>query len=156
MADLLPPDEASALRYFCHLCAEIYAATSDASFVGGSAQTASDNARKERTQALTLTAIKTLTLLETVLPLTRFTYLLHVLIHVPEYIHRWNHVRNFWCFFMERYDVYTYIHHFLYDSLCPIHAHIVPNVDPYCAQCIPNVYLSQAHGFYEGLCDQSL
>jgi hypothetical protein len=28
--------------------------------------------------------------------------LLHVLIHFPDLIHRWNHVRNFWTFFGER------------------------------------------------------
>lgn len=139
MADLLPPAEASAFRHFCELLTQIYAATSDASFVGGPAQTASDNDRKVRTQSLTLTAIKSLTLLETVLPLTRFTYLLHALIHLPQYIHRWNHVRNFWCFFMERYVLYACV-------FCTMYAQIVPNV------CPMYPFISKTNGLLKGLC----
>jgi hypothetical protein len=121
MADVLPSQEASAFRIFCTLLTQIYAATSDASFACGREQEASDNERKERAQSLNLTAIKTLTLLETVLPHTRFTYLMHVIIHLPQYIKRWNHVRNFWCFFMERYR-----HNTVYALNCVFGAQFMP------------------------------
>jgi hypothetical protein len=39
---------------------------------------------------------------ESVLPRTDLPVMLHVLLHVPEAIHRWNAVRNYWSFFTER------------------------------------------------------
>jgi hypothetical protein len=42
-------------------------------------------------------------LMESVLPKTELAPLFHILMHVPDMIYRWNHVRNFWCFFGERY-----------------------------------------------------
>ena len=32
---------------------------------------------------------------------------IHLLIHVPEAIYRWNSVRNMWCFTNERYNIQT-------------------------------------------------
>jgi hypothetical protein len=42
-------------------------------------------------------------LLEEELPAMFFDIQLHVLIHLPHCILRWNHVRNFWCFASERF-----------------------------------------------------
>jgi hypothetical protein len=42
-------------------------------------------------------------LMESVLPKTELAPLFHILIHVPDMIYRWNNIRNFWCFFGERY-----------------------------------------------------
>jgi hypothetical protein len=41
--------------------------------------------------------------LEEELPAMFFDISLHVLIHLPQCIFRWNHVRNFWCFASERF-----------------------------------------------------
>lgn len=46
---------------------------------------------------------ETLVLLEATLPAMFFDITLHVLIHLPECIFRWNHVRNYWCFASERF-----------------------------------------------------
>lgn len=49
---------------------------------------------------------------ERVLPSTELSVLFHILVHVPQMVNRWNGVRNFWCFFGERYviDIYRYLH----------------------------------------------
>jgi hypothetical protein len=43
-----------------------------------------------------------LVLLEAELPAMFFDILLHELLHIPESIGRWNHVRNYWAFASER------------------------------------------------------
>ena len=50
-----------------------------------------------------LKVAETLCMAEAVLPLTEMTAIFHILLHVPDAIYRWNSVRNFWCFFGERY-----------------------------------------------------
>ena len=40
--------------------------------------------------------------IEAVLPTTDLPVILHVLLHVPDCVYRWNNVRNWWCFFGER------------------------------------------------------
>jgi hypothetical protein len=41
--------------------------------------------------------------LERVLPAMFFGISLHLLLHLPDCIYRWNHVRNYWCFASERF-----------------------------------------------------
>jgi hypothetical protein len=48
-----------------------------------------------------------LVLLEAELPPMFFDILLHELLHIPESIARWNHVRNYWAFASERYTQHT-------------------------------------------------
>jgi hypothetical protein len=45
---------------------------------------------------------ESLSKLESVIPRTELCPMFHVFVHVPDYIHRWNSVRNGWCFFGER------------------------------------------------------
>ena len=46
---------------------------------------------------------ETLSLLEMCAPLIVFDRMLHVLLHMPTAMARWNSCRNFWCFPSERY-----------------------------------------------------
>ena len=45
---------------------------------------------------------KALTLLERDFPGTELSIAIHELIHVPDFLLRWNAVRNYWCFVVER------------------------------------------------------
>jgi len=40
--------------------------------------------------------------LASVIPETELAPMLHIIIHVPDCIYKWNSVRNFWSFFIER------------------------------------------------------
>ena len=51
---------------------------------------------------LKLKMVEALVKCESVLPKSELALMLHVLMHVPDIIYRWNAVRNFWCFFGER------------------------------------------------------
>jgi hypothetical protein len=44
-----------------------------------------------------------LVLLENTWPHTEQTISLHQLLHVPEQVYEWNHVRNYWAYWSERY-----------------------------------------------------
>ena len=46
--------------------------------------------------------VEAIVLCESVLPKTELPVMLHVLLHVPDCMYRWNSVRNFWSFFGER------------------------------------------------------
>ena len=57
--------------------------------------------------------------MEAVLPATELSPLFHILINVPDMIYRWNNLRNFWCFFGERYPlVPIFSHGYLFVPLC--------------------------------------
>lgn len=101
---LFPPEVEDVFIQLSQLCTQIYSATSDASHASDSAtREASDREREVQAQRLTLHAITTLCKIESHLPRNTLKYMLHALSHLPAYILRWNSVRNFWCFFMERY-----------------------------------------------------
>lgn len=51
---------------------------------------------------LKLAMAEALTLCEQVFPSTELCVMLHILMHVPDSIYRWNNVRNTWAFFGER------------------------------------------------------
>ena len=57
----------------------------------------------EKTRALHLKAIEALCLLERDFPLSELSIFVHEIVHVPEFVYRWNSVRNFWCFTTERF-----------------------------------------------------
>jgi hypothetical protein len=44
---------------------------------------------------------------ELCVPQSEHTYMLHLSMHLPDAIHRWNSVRNFWAFFSERYILFV-------------------------------------------------
>lgn len=48
--------------------------------------------------------VEALCQVETEFPDTELSVLLHVMLHIPAAIRRWNSVRNFWCFWTERYN----------------------------------------------------
>jgi hypothetical protein len=58
--------------------------------------------RKKKMRDLRRTAIHTLVAMEREFPRNLFAYCFHNLIHLCDNIFRWNHVRNYWAFFMER------------------------------------------------------
>jgi len=57
----------------------------------------------EESRRLHLQAIEALCLLERDFPLTELSIFVHEILHVPEFIYRWNAVRNYWCFTTERF-----------------------------------------------------
>ena len=50
-----------------------------------------------------LQVVEALCYVETYMPNTELPVMMHILLHVPDSIYRWNAVRNFWEFFNERY-----------------------------------------------------
>jgi hypothetical protein len=59
-------------------------------------------ATKQRAAALMEQVTESLSLLEMCSPLIIFDRLLHILLHVPMAMAKWNAVRNFWCFSSEK------------------------------------------------------
>ena len=57
----------------------------------------------EASRRLHLQAIEALCVLERDFPLTEMAIFVHEILHVPEFIFRWNGVRNYWCFACERF-----------------------------------------------------
>lgn len=51
---------------------------------------------------LKYTLVVALCKIEAVIPATDLAVIMHILLHVPDCIYRWNNVRNWWCFFGER------------------------------------------------------
>jgi hypothetical protein len=61
------------------------------------------NEALEKTRALHLQVIESLCLLERDFPLSELSIFVHEILHVPEFVYRWNAVRNYWCFTTERF-----------------------------------------------------
>jgi hypothetical protein len=101
-AGIFPDNLQGPLTRLIQLLQTLHDETSD---VSDTEDPDNQEAREERTRRLTQFAVETLCRLETVLPEQKFTPMMHILIHLPLYIQRWNSVRNFWCFFMERYTL---------------------------------------------------
>jgi hypothetical protein len=62
-----------------------------------------DDEALEKTRRLHLQAVEGLTLLERDFPLTELSIFVHEILHMSEFIYRWNGVRNYWCFVSERF-----------------------------------------------------
>jgi hypothetical protein len=62
-----------------------------------------DDEALEKTRALHLQAIEALCVMERDFPLSELSSFVHEILHVPEFVFRWNSVRNFWCFTTERF-----------------------------------------------------
>ena len=58
---------------------------------------------KKKSNDLKTEVVLALSLMERDLPITMMCYVVHSLVHVPAHIFRWNHVRNCWAFFNERF-----------------------------------------------------
>lgn len=67
-----------------------------------STSSAFDSENREEIDKVKLTVIEALCDIEHTLPSTEMAIILHILVHVPDSIYRWNSVRNYWCFFGER------------------------------------------------------
>jgi hypothetical protein len=61
-----------------------------------------DNPATDTCRAARKAVAKALFLLERDLPGTELSIAIHELIHVPDFLWRWNSVRNYWCFVVER------------------------------------------------------
>jgi hypothetical protein len=72
-----------------------------AEFVEGDAQ--DEVLKLQESRALHLKTIEALCVLERDFPITELSIFVHEIVHVPEFIYRWNNVRNYWCFPTERY-----------------------------------------------------
>ena len=66
------------------------------------ANNAHDKRRTREGRKLKYRIIEALCFFEKEFPITKMVSQFHNLIHVPETILRWNHVRNYWAFFSER------------------------------------------------------
>lgn len=60
----------------------------------------SDN--RDEIDRLKLQVTEALVMCESVLPRTELPVMMHILLHVPDCMYRWNAVRNYWSFFGER------------------------------------------------------
>jgi hypothetical protein len=95
---LLPQQEFAAFERFADYLVTVFSSISDVT-----SNDAGERARSQKTAALSLQSVEVLCELERYLPCTRFTPCLHNIKHFPQSIHRWNNVRNYWAFPMERY-----------------------------------------------------
>ena len=59
--------------------------------------------REEQVRTLKLKIVRLLCAYEKGAPTTNMPRIVHLLLHVPDLIFRWNAVRNMWCFFNERF-----------------------------------------------------
>jgi hypothetical protein len=66
----------------------------------------SEDARS-RCQALKKRLVLALCELERILPESEFSIFLHEVVHVADFMYRWNNVRNYWCFITERFVGYV-------------------------------------------------
>ena len=66
-------------------------------------ESSADHPNDDALQALQMEVLEALCLCEAALPLVTQPICLHILMHVADGISRWGSVRNFWCFFGERY-----------------------------------------------------
>jgi len=67
------------------------------------ATAAFDSANRQDIDKVKQTVIEALCEVEALFPKTELAVMFHALVHIPDSIHRWNNVRNFWAFFGERY-----------------------------------------------------
>ena len=58
--------------------------------------------RVEKLRTLKSKIVRLLCIYEKGAPTTNLPKIVHLLLHVPDLIYRWNAVRNMWCFFNER------------------------------------------------------
>ena len=85
------PQKVDALRALVKACNACLVSTS-----------AFDSENREEIDNVKLAVIEALCDMELVLPKTELAIILHILVHVPDCIYRWNAVRNYWSFFGER------------------------------------------------------
>jgi hypothetical protein len=62
---------------------------------------------KDRCMALKKRLVLALCELERCLPESEFSIFLHEVVHVADFLFRWNNVRNYWCFITERFVGYV-------------------------------------------------
>jgi hypothetical protein len=61
-----------------------------------------DAMHRDQIDKLKVMVVEAIVKCEKVLPRTELPVMLHILLHVPDCMYRWNSVRNFWSFFGER------------------------------------------------------
>ena len=85
-------DQMKALEGMLDACRGVLAAVSRA-----------DDDNRDELDKLKLQVAESLTRFELLAPRTELSILQHVIVHCADVIYKWNNVRNFWCFFGERY-----------------------------------------------------
>ena len=99
----LLPKQKKAIHSLLKTLQSILAYTCDVTAAGPD-----DNADGRTRRTLEKRVWETISLLETVLPIGLVhTPLVHMLVHIPSSVYKWNNVRNFWQFFGERYVEYV-------------------------------------------------
>ena len=98
--NILPVNEYKAMQAAVEALQMLLAATAD---VDERVLEQDDHKRLQLLMAdLKLRVTQRLCLFEAWAPRTEMYVLLHAIVHMPDLVLRWNHVRNFWCFFNER------------------------------------------------------
>ena len=92
---LLPPHIEAAFFGLLDVLNRLLEATSDV-MVG------EENSDDPALEALKLDIVKALIAVEDCVPMTESAIVIHIIMHVPDAICRWNSVHNFWAFFTER------------------------------------------------------
>jgi hypothetical protein len=79
-----------------------------------STNSAFDSENRDVIDKVKKTVIEALCVAEAMFPKTELAVMFHVLMHIPDGIHRWNNVRNFWSFFGERFIIVVGVQRVLY------------------------------------------
>jgi hypothetical protein len=90
------PGQQEALRALIDYMAAVTVANCDI------VETPSAVRRRAKMRTLKAQGVLVLNLLEREFPRNLLVYCFHNLLHVPDMLLRWNNVRNYWAFFMER------------------------------------------------------
>ena len=77
------------------------------------ATSAVDSESRDDLDKLKLKVVEALVGCEGLFPESELPVMLHVLLHVPDAIYRWNSPRNFWSYFGERYVFTTVCYHYV-------------------------------------------
>jgi hypothetical protein len=87
----------------CGILSKILLATCD--YTPGDVEATA--AAKLRTKVLKTELILALCVFERDVPKCELSYFLHEIVHMCDFLYRWNNVRNYWCFLVERFVGYV-------------------------------------------------
>jgi hypothetical protein len=99
----VPPIARTCIVGICGMLSKILLATCD--YIPGDAEATA--AAKLKTRELKTELILALCIFERDVPESELSYFLHEIVHLCDFLYRWNNVRNYWCFLVERFVGYV-------------------------------------------------
>jgi hypothetical protein len=87
----------------CGILSKILLATCD--YIPGDEEASA--AAKLKTRELKTELVAALCIFERDVPESELSYFLHEIVHLCDFLYRWNNVRNYWCFLVERFVGYV-------------------------------------------------